>query len=410
MARVAALIPDLLFGSKVQAALQAAGHEVDLLTGEVRGVGRGGRHRPARRRPHARPTSTASSCSRPSPPAASYTACVASASSPTCEPEVRERALAAGFDQVVPRSRMAREGAQLVDALLADARWLTAGAPGNLGRAPPAAPAAHVPAAHHHLPPRRRARARRGTQSSGARRRRAGARGALARARSRAVGSARRARRRLPGRRHPARRRHAHPRHASSPGAPRPSCWARATSCAPGTTTSPFDALPVRGQLARAHPDAHGDPRHARRHRRRPLAVDRDGAARPPRPPRAQPRLSARDRPAAARRRSHARAAVGAGRALGTGEPRRRARAGRAAPPHAGHAGRRPAPVGHHRADGAGARGSHRAHDGGLAAARRPRRGARTAPAGRRRGAVAPSRAATRSRGRTRGRRPAGAW
>ena len=35
MARVAALIPDLLFGSKVQAALEAAGHEVDLITGAV---------------------------------------------------------------------------------------------------------------------------------------------------------------------------------------------------------------------------------------------------------------------------------------------------------------------------------------------------------------------------------------
>ena len=36
------------------------------------------------------------------------------------EPEVRERALQAGFDLVVPRSRMAREGAQLVERLLAD--------------------------------------------------------------------------------------------------------------------------------------------------------------------------------------------------------------------------------------------------------------------------------------------------
>jgi hypothetical protein len=33
------------------------------------------------------------------------------------EPEVRERALAAGFDQVVPRSRMHREGAELVGRL-----------------------------------------------------------------------------------------------------------------------------------------------------------------------------------------------------------------------------------------------------------------------------------------------------
>jgi DNA-binding NarL/FixJ family response regulator len=35
------------------------------------------------------------------------------------EPEVRERALQAGFDLVVPRSRMAREGARLIDGLLA---------------------------------------------------------------------------------------------------------------------------------------------------------------------------------------------------------------------------------------------------------------------------------------------------
>jgi hypothetical protein len=35
------------------------------------------------------------------------------------QPEVRDRALAAGFDQVVPRSRMAREGAELVGRLVA---------------------------------------------------------------------------------------------------------------------------------------------------------------------------------------------------------------------------------------------------------------------------------------------------
>jgi hypothetical protein len=35
------------------------------------------------------------------------------------EHEVRERALAAGFDQVVPRPRMHREGAALVARLLA---------------------------------------------------------------------------------------------------------------------------------------------------------------------------------------------------------------------------------------------------------------------------------------------------
>ena len=119
MARVAALIPDLLFGSKVQSALQTAGHEVDLITGElelwdevggidllvidltspdVNGVelfetlAAGGELHEVR--------------------SLGFFAHV--------EPEVRERALQAGFDLVVPRSRMAREGAQLVEGLLAD--------------------------------------------------------------------------------------------------------------------------------------------------------------------------------------------------------------------------------------------------------------------------------------------------
>ena len=119
MARVAALIPDLLFGSKVQSALQTAGHEVDLITGEleawdevggidllvidltspdINGVelfetlATGGELHDVR--------------------SLGFFAHV--------EPEVRERALQAGFDLVVPRSRMAREGAQLVEGLLAD--------------------------------------------------------------------------------------------------------------------------------------------------------------------------------------------------------------------------------------------------------------------------------------------------
>jgi CheY-like chemotaxis protein len=119
MARVAALIPDLLFGSKVQSALQDAGHEVDLITGELEawdevggidllvvdltspdidGVGvfetlaTGGELHAVR--------------------SLGFFAHV--------EPEVRERALQAGFDLVVPRSRMAREGARLVEGLLTD--------------------------------------------------------------------------------------------------------------------------------------------------------------------------------------------------------------------------------------------------------------------------------------------------
>jgi CheY-like chemotaxis protein len=121
MARVAALIPDLLFGSKVQAALETAGHEVDLITGpveawdEIGGIdvlvidltspdvdgvelmeslATGGELRAVR--------------------TLGFFAHV--------QPEVRDRALAAGFDQVVPRSRMARDGAGLVEALVAGHR------------------------------------------------------------------------------------------------------------------------------------------------------------------------------------------------------------------------------------------------------------------------------------------------
>jgi CheY-like chemotaxis protein len=121
MARVAALIPDLLFGSKVKSALEAAGHEVDLISGPVEAwdeiggtdvlvvdlttddvdaielvetLATGGELHAVR--------------------TLGFFAHV--------HPEVRDRALAAGFDQVVPRSRMAREGADLVDRLVTNQR------------------------------------------------------------------------------------------------------------------------------------------------------------------------------------------------------------------------------------------------------------------------------------------------
>lgn len=108
MARVVAYIPDLLFGSNVVSALRAAGHEVDLradldgsvdadllivdLTSE-----------PDERIDRARSSAV--------PKLAFYS---------HVEADVRTRAEAAGFDLVVPRSRMAREGAALADRLLAD--------------------------------------------------------------------------------------------------------------------------------------------------------------------------------------------------------------------------------------------------------------------------------------------------
>jgi CheY-like chemotaxis protein len=114
MARIVALVPDLLFGSRVQSALTAAGHDVtlaadlDALASEVAGVDAvvadlaSGEVDPA---------ALAATLPQPAPP---VLACYAHV-----EPDARERALAAGLDVVVPRSRLNREGAALLDSLLA---------------------------------------------------------------------------------------------------------------------------------------------------------------------------------------------------------------------------------------------------------------------------------------------------
>lgn len=103
VARIALLCPDLLFGSKVEGALRAAGHEVvpadapaELLVVDL----------------------TADVETR-------LTA-VREARVPTLgfyshvEQEVRRQAEKAGIARIVPRSRMAREGAALVEQLLAE--------------------------------------------------------------------------------------------------------------------------------------------------------------------------------------------------------------------------------------------------------------------------------------------------
>lgn len=114
MARVVAFVPDLLFGSNVAGALGAAGHDI-ALTSDVEALRRelpgaqllivdltvdaGDRieqvrlHRP------------------PEVPTLAFYSHV--------ESEVRARGEEAGFDLVVPRSRMAREAGSLVDRLLA---------------------------------------------------------------------------------------------------------------------------------------------------------------------------------------------------------------------------------------------------------------------------------------------------
>jgi hypothetical protein len=96
VARVSLHSSDLLFGSKVEGALRAAGHDVvrgesgdvavvDLTTGEV-------------------------------PPAPEDVPSVAYYLH--TDQDTRQRAEAAGYDLVVPRSRMNREGARLVERLL----------------------------------------------------------------------------------------------------------------------------------------------------------------------------------------------------------------------------------------------------------------------------------------------------
>jgi hypothetical protein len=107
LAQIIALIPDLLFGSKVEAELRGAGHDVRLaatlpaevsaellivdLTADAR-----------ERITHARSSSIR----------------IKLAFYSHVETEVRAQAQEAGFDLVVPRSRMAREGRALVERLL----------------------------------------------------------------------------------------------------------------------------------------------------------------------------------------------------------------------------------------------------------------------------------------------------
>jgi len=101
VARVALLCPDLLFGSKLQGALRAAGHEpvapdeeADVLVVDLTDD----------------PDTRIEQSSGARVPRLAFYSHV--------EQDVRRRAEEAGFDRVVPRSRMAREAAALVESLL----------------------------------------------------------------------------------------------------------------------------------------------------------------------------------------------------------------------------------------------------------------------------------------------------
>jgi hypothetical protein len=104
MARVAAVVPELFFASKVEATLRAAGHEVTIvpsadLAGDAELV----------------IVDLDATTERPGGrPAIGFYSHV--------DVDTRKRAQEAGFDLVVPRSRMAREMPQLVDQLLGSAQ------------------------------------------------------------------------------------------------------------------------------------------------------------------------------------------------------------------------------------------------------------------------------------------------
>jgi CheY-like chemotaxis protein len=118
VARVAALIPDLLFGSKVRGVLAQGGHDValvpsqtatledvagvdvvvvDLASPEVDGVALLERLRAAGALDGVRTLATYSHV----------------------DADMRRRGLEAGFDAVVPRSRLMREGAAVLSELTA---------------------------------------------------------------------------------------------------------------------------------------------------------------------------------------------------------------------------------------------------------------------------------------------------
>jgi hypothetical protein len=97
MARVAVVVPDLLFGSRVQGGVQAAGHELvaadagpDLVIADVEVVD-----------------------------PAEVDGARRLGFYPHVQPDLKRRAEDAGFDMVVPRSRIARELPELIERLLA---------------------------------------------------------------------------------------------------------------------------------------------------------------------------------------------------------------------------------------------------------------------------------------------------
>ena len=117
MARIALLCPDLMFGSRVEEALRAAGHDVTRYDG-------GDAARAAAARADALVLDLTADEVDPTGLVESMRAAgelggvVTVGFYPHVQQDVRRRADAAGVDVVVPRSRMAREGAAVVGGAL----------------------------------------------------------------------------------------------------------------------------------------------------------------------------------------------------------------------------------------------------------------------------------------------------
>lgn len=106
MARVAALVPDLMFASRIEETLRAAGHDVVVVPTIEAIEAQGGADLVIADVAEIDP----SALQRAGSPVLGFYSHV--------DADTRRRAEAAGVDFVVPRSRMAREMPELVDSLL----------------------------------------------------------------------------------------------------------------------------------------------------------------------------------------------------------------------------------------------------------------------------------------------------
>ncbi len=105
MARIVAIAPDLLFGSKIEETLSAAGHDVTLSPS-------------ASEAPLDEAELLIVDLERENPEALVGLGLPVLGFYPHTDAELRQAAEAAGVDLVVPRSRLAREMPQLVERLL----------------------------------------------------------------------------------------------------------------------------------------------------------------------------------------------------------------------------------------------------------------------------------------------------